>query len=148
MGICLASITSAKSFVSSFYDVYLSTSASLEMIWQITLTKFLFDFITFLILVRIYVLYIYVSERSMFIPEIKSIVCYPLLVAIKLNIGFSTCLLVNHLRKSEFAIDYANLYWAVACRYWPISLAYTSNQSDQFITSRFFKNTKHFLILF
>ena len=57
----LASAISAKSFASSFYDVYLSTSASLEMICRITLTEFLFNvFITFLILVRIYILYIYV----------------------------------------------------------------------------------------
>ena len=64
-----------------------------EMICRITLTKFLFNFfITFLILVRIYVLYIYVniyvSKRSVFIPEINSIVCYPLLVPIKLSISF------------------------------------------------------------
>ena len=42
--------------VFSFFDAYLSISASLEMISRITLTEFLFDFfITFLIHVRIYV---------------------------------------------------------------------------------------------
>ena len=42
--ICLkaASIASAKSFVSSFYDVYLSISASLEIICRITLTTLIF----------------------------------------------------------------------------------------------------------
>ena len=39
-------------------------------------------------LVRIYVLYIFVSKRSVFIPEINFLVCYPSLVAIKLNIRF------------------------------------------------------------
>ena len=46
MSICLAaSIASAKSFVSSFYDVYLSTSASLEMICRTTLTTLIFTFL-------------------------------------------------------------------------------------------------------
>ena len=80
LNICLASITSAKRFVSSFYDVYLSTSASLEMICQITLTKFLFNFfITLLILVRIYV-----RGQCLFLKLTP--VCYSLLVVIKLNI--------------------------------------------------------------
>ena len=34
-----------------------------------------------------------------------------------------------------------------ACKYWPILLDDTSSQIDQYITLRFFKNTKYFLIL-
>ena len=100
MSICLASVINAKSFVSSFYDVYLSTSASPEMICQIALIKFLFNFfITFLILVTIYILHIHVTKRSAFIPEINSIVCYPSLVAIKLNTRFKYMFAIKSFEK-------------------------------------------------
>ena len=46
MSTCLAaSITSAESVVSSFYNVYLSTSASLEMICRISLPTLIFTFL-------------------------------------------------------------------------------------------------------
>ena len=78
---------SAKSFVSSLFDVHLCSSTFLEMICGIALTEFLFNFfITFFILVRIYVFYTYASKMSAFISKSNSIVCYLQLVAITLNI--------------------------------------------------------------
>ena len=63
------------------------------------------------------------------------------LCCLQLNqtLGLGKCFLSNHLRKSEFPMNNANLYWAMMCRHCSISLAYTSNQIDQFITSCFFK---------
>ena len=139
--------------MSSLFDVLLSTSTFLEMICGITLTEFLFNFfITFLILVTVYVfyIYIYVSKRSVFISEINSIVCYLSLVAIKLNIRSRYMFGIKSFKNARiwFVSDNSNLYWTMACRYWSILLAFTYNQSDQFIMLRFFKNTKYFFILF
>ena len=97
VSICLTSVINAKSYVFSFYDVYLSASASLEMICRIALTEFLFNFfITFLILMFFYLC---VSKRSVFIPEINSIVSYPSLFAIKLNIRFRDMFAVKSFKK-------------------------------------------------
>ena len=63
-----------------------------------------------MILVRIYVFYIYVSKRSVFIPENNSVVCYPLSVAIKLNIRFRYMFDIKSFKKVIIAIDNANLY--------------------------------------
>ena len=67
--ICLkaASIASAKSFVSSFYDVYLSISASLEIICRITLTTLIFTFLflyyleTFIYFRMLIFLYVFIT---------------------------------------------------------------------------------------
>ena len=52
------------------------------------------------------------------------------------------CLLLNQIRKSEFATDDSNLYREIACRYWPISFAYVSKYPKRVTNLSFFGFSK------